>query len=1305
MQFIWQHPRSGASAGHASGGVKHDYAKEQGGDVPSPASQKPEEGSKKNLERTEAQLGEELDRDKMKVRVEGGRKRTDIALALREEESQAKLISETKLDVPLFSQPEAVRTAFLVAIEYEVFPLLVNAGIPKEQLFSIFLKTPSSFGLTVATVRQHNPEKFAYVDRDRTSSEGFKKIHEAFQTPSCALTQSLLGNEAWATIVQRAGTRFTQAKALRDTPAALWSQTKEISTTTLEWIRTHPGQTIKIVTSVAAATVGIVWLVKKIVGKLGESTQENAAGGEGKKESRFSKWMKRILFGGGATAGSVGALYVLSKIIPGGDKLRSWVDDFVKEKVKGKVSEGIEKLDKVLHFSEAKNWVIDSAKKYNIPLDEWVKKMDLSEIAKEMGITSDPMTWIEYIGLGGGAILIYKWAGKKGLLINAGLYLLLLRKGKDSPLGKALLFGAHEFDEARIKLLGRAKQKMPGLDLIIGDAFDDFRIEDYIETFLEWLKEHPAEALLAANALIYFRAYIVKVVLTSGRFIGKHPLAASAVIAAFWFGRKKFAKDVIEIIYDNPESPEAQGALRSVDSILWTDRSKPDTLLERQVPAFVQSIVEDPIHALQKINVIKAFQNGDFSLGIDVTGAGLLFLKGVNIPIQVAKLSKEVLFTSLPHVYSAEYEGNRAWATTIIGVETIILGSMAWQGFGAYRTVIETADTIPRAVIKGLKTLVPGTKEWRFIFRSVLEAPVVAALKIYNTTRIFSIQRQLQKLRALASEIPPDLEKIEKISDKLSNHDLFQDYRTARRNLVGSHFKLKVLHDLDQARKSVDSINDAAKKARYASPELRALKLEEIKISLKTANDELGGIHVWIQGFFKRTQLLFAGKFREAFALPESLEDLRAAEKEAAAARKPIEVGGELFKNADGTFKPRADMEADVTRLRSEIGELPNDNLYPKKVERFHVDEAELRSVDATVRAEKIAAHAAELEALEKGTTARFNQTVEGIVAEAKAQKLPLTHPSITAKLEKVDADLLIPFAEKKQTYIDVLNSEYKRLPRNLRTAPLQAQLRRAVEGVEGTRLTRFVKAAKGRAKMMVVVASAMFLTDQIIHRNDAERDFHQIWTELGPELKQLLLDVLPFVGTASNIYSAFSGKELCTPRDVSGAWDRASNAIWGAVGLAGDVITVVGLIPSGGGSLAANAVLRLTKAAKAGSKTAVKLLKMWPRIEKIADRLGGWYEFGKKVTHYMKLDSKKVLHGLHRIQHVGTLAGTTLLIGGLASHLYYGFVDNKKEIAFASDIATPGDEGAPEENQGAKEKDAFIEREAAGEESRKKAA
>ncbi|MBI2453730.1 hypothetical protein HYV58_00960, partial [Candidatus Peregrinibacteria bacterium] len=408
---------------------------------------------------------------------------------------------------------------------------------------------------------------------------------------------------------------------------------------------------------------------------------------------------------------------------------------------------------------------------------------------------------------------------------------------------------------------------------------------------------------------------------------------------------------------------------------------------------------------------------------------------------------------------------------------------------------------------------------------------------------------------------------------------------------------------------------------------------------------------------------------------------------------RPLRVDSELFKNPDGKPKSHPELAEAAEKRRREIAALADDDplkkmkrrelraletfLDPEKnINDIAFDDGKFAVSDNADKALQLENAAAEIESVEKGTQARFHSEVENIAADAQRRNLPLSAPEITAKLEELDRKYTIPLASKKQQMMKKVLELYEKLPAGNRGYALRTQIRNALESAEGTPLIRFIKGAKGRVKMMVLMGSLIFATDQLVHRDETDREFNEIMAEMGPEMGQLFLDVLPIAGTFSNFYSAASGREIVSKRDVSNTWDRASNVLWGFAGLAADIVAGLAAVPTSGASIATVMFLRLTKEAKAGSKIASKLLTKWPRIEKIASRMGGWLEFAKKVKKGVG-EKPWLEKGLRQVHKTAFGAGSIMMVSGLSYHLYYAFVDSSTELTLPQDIAAPQGQAA----------------------------
>ena len=394
--------------------------------------------------------------------------------------------------------------------------------------------------------------------------------------------------------------------------------------------------------------------------------------------------------------------------------------DTIKEKL-GDVKEEIEKgykwLDDKCHFGEVKVRMESFFKEHNIEMPDWMKNLSLAEMAKDMGIDeNDTKTYAEYAVAGGAAILIYKWATthgvKKGIMVNAAVYLGIVNESTGEFGRKLITSLGNELDQAKKKLF----DKWGGDSQIaayLEDMFGEFSIEKHLESSLEWIKEHPAESMLAMNGAWLLRGVIVrglklgaKATWNAAKFAVNNPGKTALVglgAAALYVGRRDFVTDFINLTYDDPNGKEAMEMQANLDSMFDIDRSKAEGVEEKQIHGMFQSILEDPLKALNLKETQEAFEKGWFSFGFDIGGKVILMMKGFNLPVQLAGITKEA-FKSLPLIYAGDYEGNQLATTAIVGTEILVLGSLTYmtgkEGLKATKAIFDINDKGAKAVAK-----------------------------------------------------------------------------------------------------------------------------------------------------------------------------------------------------------------------------------------------------------------------------------------------------------------------------------------------------------------------------------------------------------------------------------------------------------------------------------------------------------------------------------------------------------------------------------------------------------------------------
>jgi hypothetical protein len=908
------------------------------------------------------------------------------------------------------------------------------------------------------------------------------------------------------------------------------------------------------------------------------------------------------------------------------------------QNVKENVEQGYEWLDQKINFTGLKNKLAALFPNSNFSLPS------LSAIAQELGIdASTESTFAEYTkyaGIAGAALLLYRYMGKKGLALNAALYFLFIKEGKESLGGELLGKLTHEFDSVRDSFLSNFS-KNPDQRSWLEEALGSFSLEQNLDQLLEWAQEHSLEAMAAMNGLWICRGVIFTVLKKTLQGAGSAVKFATSSttkaaltglgIAAIYFGRREFTQDFIKAVYEDPESDAAKAMLGNLDTIFGIDRSKPETLSERQVPAFVKSILEDPVEALRLDKTVQAaFKDGLWGITLDLTGKVWLVIKGMNVPLQMTKLSWEYI-QSLPYIYN---DGNVFSGTLIAGTEAIVIGTSLFSVGKAYKQLYVAGDRrIGKFVMNVGKSLKPFSPEWKSVVRTMF-LDNVAVNKFKEAAHAFDIAYFRGQTAAMLEELNkshPSFEKIRTLAFDSRTSTSLKNFKDLKINLAGTAFDLEVGERMAKVQKYFEDIESKAGDVRPS--------VDDLKKFIKDANTELMNFKTWVSSFVERLLLIKQGKFTEAFSHMTQLDEFVAqADKQSSLLKNPM--AHEIY-------------------------------LDPQKSLRTQLKPAYLTEAEPALKAERIAEVTRNIESMEIGIQARFESEVQAIVKEAQLQKIALDHPSVIEKLNALDSSLVIPFARKKQEALKLLFKEYETLPKTLRTPAMKSSLLRLIEGGEGRLLTHVVKGAQGRLKMMAVMGTLLFATDTLIHKDDPERDLAKMMTELGPDLKQMLLDILPVAGTFSLYYSAFTGRQLiATEHDVSGAWDRATNVIWGTVSLAGDALAVLTAVPTGGLSVDADVAIRLTKMAEEGSKPAKQLLRDWPRIQKIAEQMGGWKNFASKVAEYLKMDKAALVKNMRTFEKAGLVAGTAAIVGGIAvPHLYYGFVDSSAELEVPADL------------------------------------
>jgi hypothetical protein len=312
---------------------------------------------------------------------------------------------------------------------------------------------------------------------------------------------------------------------------------------------------------------------------------------------------------------------------------------------------------------------------------------------------------------------------------------------------------------------------------------------------------------------------------------------------------------------------------------------------------------------------------------------------------------------------------------------------------------------------------------------------------------------------------------------------------------------------------------------------------------------------------------------------------------------------------------------------------------------------------------------AAEIEARSAGVDSYVKREVQAIQELAKEQKLSLAHPNIQKEFTELDK-FMEKYTKERAGALNELSKNYKELPKNVRTPELKAKTKFAFEGTEGTFVTKMKitgkKALIGRATVGAIIASGIFTIEYFTNK-DPEKDLFKMLEEFGPTAVQILVDILPFVGTGSMLYGAISGKETVTGAKL----DTTGRLVTGAFGIASLAADAVTVISAGVGGIPATAARLAVLAGKGGKvgKAAEMMLKNWSRISSLMTRMGPKV-FGEKVLAFMK--GEKVIKGVRLAEKTAVTAGTGIMAGSLVYSFVGGHeVDIPEDIDIGSKPAT----------------------------------
>ncbi|MFA6435577.1 MAG: pre-toxin TG domain-containing protein [Candidatus Gracilibacteria bacterium] len=822
---------------------------------------------------------------------------------------------------------------------------------------------------------------------------------------------------------------------------------------------------------------------------------------------------------------------------------------------------------------------------------------------------------------------------------------------------------------------------------------------DYVFTFL---KDNPSlTALTALNGamlsshflltLAYkFTDFMLSGAWTSVEFIATHKKASA--LAAVWgtlgfLKRRDLCEKLAEDVFFKNDPDQQKKFIDWVSGLkgIGFDQTEKPTVLETGLDPFYKRLIEDPIDFLTddvaRHKLIELTKEGKIAFQFDTAGRLFLgYLKGINPVWNAIQLERHAFESLLFELTNEDDFDDKLAASFALSGEAVVIGVMGWGALKGYKTLFMPRNNARFSVWKLLNTcLNPFSKEARFVLKSALREPIekipfLALTDAIQARSIADISHSSRRvLEATQTYVDAFAAGDHKATEKAYAEILDRvDY--IKKNFGEASGSSRYVHASDirlaQKFQSIDKECDElfaeVKKVAGKDPNAAARITERAQ----ALEREVSQIETRYSRLLNLGKAISHGDFR-------SLRDAQAMTGVSARGINGLDEKV-LFKD-----KTLGELQVRAGVLKSELAQLKEGDpawvakwreltalqvyLDPTKATTEFLKQVDFAHTTPDEAVRRLEQMAYEMEAVEKGVNSRVQQRLAEITARAKQTGQKLDSPAIQAEVRKVDEELIQPFWKSKKVCLEQLNQQYKKLPESFKTNRLKAVFGLAHEN---TYLTRVVKGARGRAKVVCVMTALMFSTDVLFAKDDAEKEFYDILKDLGPDAAQLIVDILPGIGTYSSYRTAATGKEWITGNTVEG-WARWSNWIWGTVGLAEDAIAVIGFIPSGSGSLELNAGARLALASARGSKTAARLVELFPRIMKIAERMGGVEELAKSAMRFLS-HAQTVKKGLRVVSGVGMVAGTTVVIGEVTANLIYGEDESDQGFEISPEL-TPG--------------------------------
>ncbi|MDF2379090.1 MAG: hypothetical protein P1V18_02615 [Candidatus Gracilibacteria bacterium] len=482
------------------------------------------------------------------------------------------------------------------------------------------------------------------------------------------------------------------------------------------WMKEQLGETASntmkgvLITALGASLGGVVYEAVKGDLSMGEVAKAFATDG--------SSGVAKLLLSGSANG--------ISRL--GTDTVRK-IKEVAGVSLTDSAAESIEAIDKLVGIDAKKEWLIETLKDKGIDPPDVIENMttkDVTKYLKEKNVNVG-----DVMKFGGAGFLIYKYLGWKGVAINGGIYLMLLKDAEGKSYAKNALDKYREkMGGVRDSFVEKLNKTSPGLASAVDTMLPNVKEEGFVDGMIDIAAIDPGKTIAIANAAWMMRGVIFMFGKTMLKVGTKTPeraaISAALMVGAVW-SRKELIDKIVNSIYGEESNDDEKEKVRDALYLMAkVPKDSRTTIGKRLLVDNEAQLIETIGGGIGRLEIGKKFKslikNGDAGIGWADGGNTLLLIWDTSPPVVLAGQAKASVMSTIDQLQSDENDGV-LYPVIIGGATTMVFSSATFGAAKGYMDLVKSAPGKGTVSLKVFKSLFPViTKENRFLWkRGVME--------------------------------------------------------------------------------------------------------------------------------------------------------------------------------------------------------------------------------------------------------------------------------------------------------------------------------------------------------------------------------------------------------------------------------------------------------------------------------------------------------------------------------------------------------------------------------------------------------